>query len=125
MPVNDAFIHLGCRAVFLRSIEAGRFVHIRDAVGDGLERLIQRDRIYVRASARRYRRGDYQGDHVMIITFTPRHRALLEDTRAELRALTDSKCTYFDAIVIALLESVEATEICEAAALPDIVEKKS
>lgn len=119
MAVNETFIHLGSRAVFLNSISQSRFVHLRDAIGDGLERLTFRDRLYVRATASRYRRSNYQGEHIVIMTFTPRYGALLGDIRAELRAVTESKSTFFDAIVLALLESAEANQVPGNTPLPE------
>lgn len=124
MAVNKTFIHLGSRAIFLTSLNHSRFVHIRDAVADGLARLKRRDQIYIRAITRRYQRSDYQGEHVFILTFTQHDRALLEDIRTDLRMLTDSRSTYFDAVVIALLESAEAYEANEDMPLPELIDKK-
>lgn len=124
MTVNKTFILLGGKAIFLNSIAQSRFVHLRDAIGDGLDRLTHRDRLYVRASASRYRRSDYQGEHVVIMTFTPRYGALLVDLRAQMRALTESKSTFFDAIVLALLESAEASQVAENALFLDGLDRK-
>jgi len=103
VPKSDAFMHVGADAIRALSLSRGRFVTLRVAIIEGIERLIDDDKMKVLILIKQYDRGKYVGDATYNVTFSSDEIRLMRECKARIQAVTLQKIKQYELIFLALL----------------------
>ena len=103
VPKSDAFMQAGADAIRELSLSRGRFVTLRVAIIEGIERLIDDDKMKVLILIKQYDRVKYVGDATYNVTFSSDEIRLMRECKARIQAVTLQKIKQYELIFLALM----------------------
>ncbi len=103
VPKSDAFMQAGVDAIRTLSLSRGRFVTLRVAIIEGIERLIDDDKMKVLILIKQYDRDRFVGDATYNVTFSSDEIRLMRECKARIQAVTLQKIKQYELIFLALM----------------------
>lgn len=103
VPKSAAFMHAGADAIRALSLSRGRFVTLRVAIIEGIERLIDDDKMKVLILIKQYDREKFVGDATYNVTFSSDEIRLMRECKARIQAVTLQKIKQYELIFLALM----------------------
>ena len=103
VPQSAAFMHAGADAIRALSLSRGRFVTLRVTIIEGIERLIDDDRMKVLILIKQYDRDKFVGDATYNVTFSSDEIRLMRECKARIQAVTLQKIKQYELIFLALM----------------------
>ena len=115
VPKSDAFMQAGADAIRALSLSRGRFVTLRVAIIEGIERLIDDDKMKVLILIKQYDRGRFVGDATYNVTFSGDEIRLMRECKARIQAVTLQKIKQYELIFLALMRLQSDARATESA----------
>lgn len=103
VPKSAAFMHAGADAIRSLSLSRGRFVTLRVAIIEGIECLIDDDKMKVLILIKQYDRDRFVGDATYNVTFSSDEIRLMRECKARIQAVTLQKIKQYELIFLALM----------------------
>lgn len=113
--VSDTFIALAAKVQMRRTVTEVRFMSVVQAIGGAAAALRKGGFAGVRDAAARYERDEWAGEHTVHLRFRGNDAAAVVDLRQHLNSSLAGDFTTFDAVVIALLATLDNDTAAERA----------